>query len=239
MKNKPNKAKSRLWTDGKKTTIAGLMVLAFALFFLYSGKITAGEFISLMPFVIAMLRVKDTFLGNWGNNSNTALIIIAIILTSCSTPKRLNKICKKCPAVETHDTVYIQKDSIVVKDSIMKITLPALPPDTISIILPCNEKKELLNINKRSFNYDYVTVDVWVKNGTINVKPFLNTDTINILIKNARIETYREILKQYKDLKQITVTQKYIPAIVWFLWAISIIILLILTIIYNKNYGRR
>jgi hypothetical protein len=59
----------RLWTEGKKTTIIGLIILICSLIFIAMGKITASEFAMLMPFILILFRVKDTVLGNFGTAS--------------------------------------------------------------------------------------------------------------------------------------------------------------------------
>jgi len=60
----------RLWKQGKKTTILGLIILMVALFMLYTGKLTGSEFALLMPFILVLLRVKDTFLKASDNTTS-------------------------------------------------------------------------------------------------------------------------------------------------------------------------
>ncbi|MEI6122286.1 MAG: hypothetical protein WCQ95_01525 [Bacteroidota bacterium] len=46
-----------------KTSLIGVIILAGALFSLLTGKIDATGFMLILPTVLIMLRVKDTFLG--------------------------------------------------------------------------------------------------------------------------------------------------------------------------------
>lgn len=150
------------------------------------------------------------------------ILLILVLFSSCSYTHKLNKWCKRCPSIETHDTIKTTHDSIVYKDSIIEVTLPPLPNDTIEILIPYTAPSTLINIPVKSFKYDYVSVDVWVKNSSINVKPYINNDKINVLIRNARKEVYSKIFEQYKNYKATIVKEKYIPWWVWFLWGLSL-----------------
>jgi len=153
------------------------------------------------------------------------LILLIVSLASCSYTKRLNKWCKRCPETVQHDTIKIQHDSVVYKDSVIEVTLPQLPADTIQIPIPCQGTgAEWLNIAVHHYKYDYVTVDVWVTNNVLGVKPYLNNDKINILVKNARVETYQKLYERYKDFHAIKVTEKYIPWWFWFMWGFSLVL---------------
>jgi len=150
-------------------------------------------------------------------------ILSLFILASCSYQKRLNKWCAKCPVVEIHDTTIIKHDSIIYRDSIFTVQLPPLPADTIKILIPGQQSAEI-DIALRTYDYDYISVDVWVSHNVINVKPYLNNDTIKVLIRNAKIEVYRTLYEKYKDYKQIVTVKNHVPGIVWILWPLSILI---------------
>jgi hypothetical protein len=145
--------------------------------------------------------------------------IIAILFASCSYNKRLNKWCKRCPSVESHDSTIVRTDTITYHDSIFTLQLIPLPLDTITLQADC-PPSGVINIPLHTYDYDYVSVDVWVYNNTINVKPYLNRDTISILIKNARIEEYRYLYEKYKDYKSVTIVEKKVPSWAWWLLVI-------------------
>lgn len=144
----------------------------------------------------------------------------------------MNKWCKRCPSVESHDTITVKHDSIIYRDSLFTVQLPALPADTIKLKADC-PPSGVINIPVHTYEYDYVSVDVWVDNNTINVKPYLNRDSINILIKNARVEEYRYLYETYKDYKSVTIVEKKVPSYAW--WVIAILAALnVLQYLYYK-----
>jgi len=167
----------------------------------------------------------------------TYCLILSLLFASCSYQKRLNKWCKKCPSVEIHDTTVIKHDSIVRHDSIFAVQLPALPADTIKVKADCPPSGEI-DIAMRTYDYDYVSVDVWVKDNVINVKPRLKTGTINVLIRNAKIEYYRYLYEKYKNYKATTVIEKHIPGWIW-LFVVLLVIANVLQYLYYKLYLKR
>lgn len=160
------------------------------------------------------------------------IILVSFILASCSYQKRIDKWCKRCPSVESHDTIRFQSDTIIYHDSVFSVHLVPLPADTITIQADCDPLGEI-DISKRTYDYDYVSVDVWVDHNTIYVKPYLNKDTLNVIIKNAKIAEYRYLYEKYKDYKSVTIIEKHVPGWTWWLLVI-LAVLNVLQYLYYK-----
>jgi hypothetical protein len=126
--------KKRLWTQGKKTTIIGLIVLAVAIYALFAKLITGGEFASILPFVLLLFRVKDTVLSSFGGPASydkSAVVLIALslaTLSGCSYEKQLAKWATRIPA-----KIVVKDSTVTIHTKTTKDRIVKVPGDSSSI----------------------------------------------------------------------------------------------------------
>jgi hypothetical protein len=121
-----------------------------------------------------------------------ALLLIAVIGTSCMTPKRMAKLCAKCP---TKDSIReVVRDSIVIRDSIVVVP-PVIVKDTASIraLLECDSLGNVIIKNLESKLNAAVRPVFYQKGNEIVFKCVLNTqDSLRIHLRWAERHTVKD-----------------------------------------------
>lgn len=123
------------------------------------------------------------------------LIAASVICTSCISQKQRNRICGSCPVrIET-------KDSIIVKDSIVKIPFAVPGPSfAVQIPNPCAELCDSLGNLKSGFSKDVRTktgkVTIFTRNDSLHVKS--DSDSLRGVIDalNRTIRHFRQVHEQ-------------------------------------------
>ena len=129
-----------------KTSLLGVVLLIVSIVGLFMKVLDGNNFIMLIPTILFLFRVNDTFLGNIGGKGPAAVIIMAMLISpSCATRK-------KCfEKYGTKDTTYVTKFVEIP----YYITLPAdsnstsLNVDSIKILLP-DQKYYVINSNSKT-----------------------------------------------------------------------------------------
>ena len=113
------------------------------------------------------------------------LIILLIILSSCSPIKRHNRLVNKFPYVHT-------VDSVILIDTI-SVIIPSSSVDTTMLIKSIKDTITLDN--------DTVKVNVYIEGESIYVKGECKTDTATVIVtQKVPIKYYKEVTKNNKWL---------------------------------------
>jgi len=103
----------------------------------------------------------------------------------------------------------IVRDSIVFKDRIVEIKIPA---DTVYVEkvveIPSN-----IYIAPITTENDYARASAWVEKSKIKLMLFQKEQVIQTIIENAEKEAYYWKEKYEKEKQVVTVTEKYIPKV--------------------------
>lgn len=212
-----------------KTSVLGLVLLAFAGVLVWFGKITWGEFVAFIPTVAALLWAKDTFLTDMfkKGSGGAAVILIMLMMSGCVT-------YNKC--VEKYG---LQGDSV---------RIPVIIQVPVAVPVKADSNQAQINIDKiKTMTRDSVyhkmdsaskiQISYWIdKYNNLNFKAFTPADTIRDTLQindTITVAPPVDFVKKPGGLQQFW--QQYKNVAAWgFLITGLLMILFIIYIIKNS-----
>ena len=153
------------------------------------------------------------------------LLIGALVLfSSCNPCKRLARVCPPTIVRERYDSL-IYRDSIIIKDRIVEIKIPA---DTVyktkEVPVPYN-----VYVSPITAENDYARAHAWIEHSKIKLELIQKEQVIQKIIEGAEKETFYWKEKYEKEriveVKEVKYTPKLVKILSW-IGIISIVILL-------------
>lgn len=179
------------------------------------------------------------------NNNDTikliialAVITIVLLLSSCITETRCNRLYPPEPSTNTQDSI-VMRDIIVYRDTTVYVPV-ASPPDTVEKVIKVTARHNKVYSDTIIAETRFAKAVAWVYSSKLNCR--LTDKDTGVLVKldSALVESkfYQELY--HTELNREVKTVKYIPSFYRFcLWWFIGTVMFILIFIGLKVYVRR
>lgn len=213
-----------------KTSVIGIVLLAFAGVLVWFQKITLGEFTAFLPTVFGLLWVKDTFVSSMFNKGGGAAVIAIMLLTlnSCVTYER----CIDKYGKTSSDTIKVP----------FKIEVPfyiALPADSNAIRINIDSIRYLITdqVYHKADSVSKIQIQYWKdKINYLYFSASIPADTIHdTLVKDTVVPCPPQVYMEDKPGRFELFWEKYKTAAGYLLPALLVIIALLTGILLRKS----
>ena len=152
------------------------------------------------------------------------LVVLSIVLASCSPCKRLARKCPPQIITEVKDSV-VYRDTIIYRDRILEIKIPG---DTVIVEKTVPVKEDIFPIRAEN---DYATASAWVESSKLKLELIQKEQVIKQILQNAEKETIYWKEKYQNEKQTVIIKEKYIPKI----YKVGLVVALCLIVIIGAG----